>query len=93
LCFSHLILKYIFYQVISCRTVALWFYILVFDHNATDPVMQKVAIYGADLSAQFKDVFLYLHAFFNHYLLLPNSRYILLPVFIFYPPPFVSTNQ
>jgi hypothetical protein len=26
---------------ISCRTVALWFYILVFDHNATVPVMQK----------------------------------------------------
>jgi hypothetical protein len=25
----------------SCRTVALWFYILVFDYNATDPVMQK----------------------------------------------------
>jgi hypothetical protein len=25
----------------SCRTVALWFYNLVSDHNATDPVMQK----------------------------------------------------
>jgi hypothetical protein len=25
----------------SCRTIVLWFYILVSDHNATDPVMQK----------------------------------------------------
>jgi hypothetical protein len=29
------------YNYYSCRTVALWFYILVSDHNATDPVMQK----------------------------------------------------
>jgi hypothetical protein len=25
----------------SCRPVALWFYILVFDHNATDPNAKK----------------------------------------------------
>jgi hypothetical protein len=25
----------------SCRTVAVWFYILIFDHDATDPVTQK----------------------------------------------------
>jgi hypothetical protein len=35
---------------LSSRTVALWFYILVFDHNATDTAVQKrVAIYGADI--------------------------------------------
>jgi hypothetical protein len=28
--------RFIWYVVFSCRTVALWFYILVSDHNATD---------------------------------------------------------
>jgi hypothetical protein len=42
---SMLPFRYFFWIMItlndSCRTVALWFYILVSDHNATDPVMQK----------------------------------------------------
>jgi hypothetical protein len=33
----------------SCRTIALWFYISVFDLDATDPVMEKsLLVYGTD---------------------------------------------
>jgi hypothetical protein len=48
-----------FIPPISCRPVALWFYNLVSDHNATDPVMKKVAIYGADFFAHFNDLLLH----------------------------------
>jgi hypothetical protein len=41
----------------SCRTRALWFYIVVVDHNATDPVVQKNVIH-------FGDVFLFFPALF-----------------------------
>jgi hypothetical protein len=43
---------------------SVWFYILVFDCNTTDPVTKKeekkkkAAIYGARFSAHFGDVFL-----------------------------------
>jgi hypothetical protein len=41
---------------LSCRTVALWLDILVSDHNATDPVMQKIGIYCADFFVHFGDI-------------------------------------
>ena len=47
----------------SCRTVALWCYILVSDHNATDPVMQKVANYCADFFAHFNYLFLHFQVY------------------------------
>jgi hypothetical protein len=56
---THKVLLHNIYDIISCRTVALWFYISASDHNATDPVIQKVAIYGADFFAHFGNVYLY----------------------------------
>jgi hypothetical protein len=32
----------------TCRTVALWFYVLVFNHNARDPVTQKKLQFTAE---------------------------------------------
>jgi hypothetical protein len=50
----------------SCRTVALLvIYLLVFDHNATDPVMQKSCNLRRIFSAHFGDVFLHFPAKFN----------------------------
>jgi hypothetical protein len=67
----------------SCRTVALWFYILVSDHNATDPVMQK----SCNLRRRFFCALWGLISPFScflkiKYLLFPNSRHILVPVYI-----------
>jgi hypothetical protein len=80
---------------VSSRTVALWFYILVFDHNVTDPVMQKSCNLLRRFFAHFNDLFLHFQGFFFSikYLLFPNSRHILLSACTFYPPLFVSTNQ
>jgi hypothetical protein len=41
----------------SCRTVALWFYILVFDHDTTDPVTQKSCDLRPHFSAHVGDIF------------------------------------
>jgi hypothetical protein len=46
----------------SCRTVALWFYNLVSDHNDTDPVMQKSCNLHSIFSAHFTNVFLHFPA-------------------------------
>jgi hypothetical protein len=73
----------------SCRTVALWFCVLVSDHNATDPVMQK----RCNLWRRFFSYFSTFKFYFNQIYLFPNSRHILPPACTFYPPLFVSTNQ
>jgi hypothetical protein len=46
----------------SCSTVASWYYDLVSDHNATDPVMQKSCNLCSIFSAHFRDVFLHFTA-------------------------------
>jgi hypothetical protein len=59
---------------------------LVSDHNATDPVMQKVAIYGADFFAHFNGLIISpLSIFFFQ----SNIFYFL----ILDTPLFVSTSQ
>ena len=50
----------------SCRTVALWFYILESDHNATDPVMQKSCnLWRNFFFAHFNDLFLHFQVYFQ----------------------------
>jgi hypothetical protein len=49
----------------SCRTVALWFYMLVSEHNATDPVMQKSCYLRRKFSALFKGVFFHFPSLFK----------------------------
>jgi hypothetical protein len=73
-------------RMVSCRTVALWFYILVSDHNATNPVVLKSCnlrrrffFFGRTLETYFST--------FQHcsskYLLFPKSRHFLLPICMF----------
>jgi hypothetical protein len=76
----------------SCRTVALWFHNLVSDHNATVPVMQKVAIYVAYFLCTLGMYFSSFQLSLIAYLLLSHSRHITLPICI-YPPLFVFINQ
>jgi hypothetical protein len=48
----------------SCRTVALWFYNLLSDHNAIDPVVLKSCNLRRNFFfAHFEDVFLHFPAF------------------------------
>jgi hypothetical protein len=46
-------------------------YILVSDHNITDPVVKKVAIYSADFFVHFGDVFLLFPALFKQISFVP----------------------
>jgi hypothetical protein len=57
---------------LGSRTLALWFYILVFDHNATDPVVQKKLLFTAQiLFVHFGDVFFHIPALFKHISFVP----------------------
>jgi hypothetical protein len=38
---AHIQLKFDIGKNFGCKNVALWFYIIVSDHNDTDPIMQK----------------------------------------------------
>jgi hypothetical protein len=54
----------------SCRTVtmALWFVILVFDHNASDPVVQKSCnLRRKFFFADFGNIYLYFESLFCHW--------------------------
>jgi hypothetical protein len=70
------------YSKISCRTVALWSYILVFEHDATDPIVQKVAIYGADFLRTLKMYFSIFQLSSIQFLLFPKSRIFLTSLYI-----------
>jgi hypothetical protein len=49
----------------SCRTVALWFYILISDRNTTDPVMQKSCNLRRRFFAHFGNVYPYFPSLFQ----------------------------
>jgi hypothetical protein len=71
-------------QGASCRTVVLWFNIVVSNHNATDSVVEK----SCNLPHRFflRTLGMYFSTFqhcSSKYLLLPKSRHILLPICIF----------
>jgi hypothetical protein len=61
------LLSYYTYLIIksSYRTVALWFYIFVSNHNDTDLVQKKKMQFAAYFSAHFRDVYLYISALFK----------------------------
>jgi hypothetical protein len=59
------------HDIASSRTVVLWFYNLVFDHNATDPVVQKSCNLQHRFSAHYKVVFLHFQALFNQIFFIP----------------------
>jgi hypothetical protein len=64
---------------LSSRTVALWFYILIFDHNATDPVVQKEVQFTAQIFlCTLGMYFSTFHHCSSIYLLFPISRHILI---------------
>jgi hypothetical protein len=69
--------KYVAVLIKVNIAAALWFYILVFDHYATDPAIEKVAIYDAICFAHFGDVSLHSPVFVN-YLISSYSRHILI---------------
>jgi hypothetical protein len=70
-----------------CRTVALWFYILVFDNNDTDPIMQINCNFGTGFSAHVKDDFVHFQAFFNQIF-----YSLILKIFYYQPVYMLSTS-
>jgi hypothetical protein len=80
-----LYIQWFVYARTSCRTVALWFDILVTDHNATDSVMQKSCnLQRRIFCALWGTYFFTLRHWSIKYLLFLNSRHISLPTYIFY---------